>query len=149
MSESNTVSEHPMKVSVKGVERDPALKAEDGWIDMDVRWLVTSENVGSENSVFGLTIFPPGSKHDIHRHPNAEEIEYIVSGSGVAQVGDDNVEISAGELVFVPRNEYHGFHNTSDGETVMVWTYAPAASLEEAGYIRREDDEAGDSQPSA
>jgi len=142
MSTGQPLSSHPMKVTLEGTPRDPALKAEDGWIDMDVRWLVTAANVGAENSVFGLTIFPPGSKHDIHRHPNAEEIEYIVSGSGVAQVGDDDVEISAGELVFVPKNEYHGFHNTSDGETVMVWTYAPAASLEEAGYIRREDDEA-------
>ncbi len=149
MSENETVSEHPMKVRLDGVERDPALKADDGWIDMDVRWLVTADNVGAENSVFGLTIFPPGAKHDIHRHPNAEEIEYIVSGSGVAQVGEDNVEISAGELVFVPQNEYHGFHNTSDAETVMVWTYAPAASLEQAGYIRKEDDEAGDSAPAA
>jgi mannose-6-phosphate isomerase-like protein (cupin superfamily) len=84
----------------------------------------------------------PGAKHDVHRHPNAEEVEYIVSGSGVAQVGEADVEISAGELVFVPANEYHGFHNTSDGETVMVWTYAPAASLEEAGYIRKADDQA-------
>jgi len=25
----------------------------------------------------------------------------------------------------------------------MVWTYAPAPSLDEAGYVRREDDEAG------
>jgi quercetin dioxygenase-like cupin family protein len=139
MSDGNTVSEHPMKVTLDGVGPDPALKSEDGWIDMDVRWLVTSKNVGSEHSVFGLTIFPPGAKHDIHRHPNAEEVEYIVSGSGVAQVGDENVEIAAGELVFVPTNEYHGFHNTSDGETVMVWTYAPAASLEEAGYVRKED----------
>jgi quercetin dioxygenase-like cupin family protein len=136
------LSSHPMKVTVAGTPQDPALKAEDGWIDMDVRWLVTSETVGAKDSVFGLTVFPPGAKHDIHRHPHAEEIEYIVSGSGVAQVGDDDVEISAGELVYVPANEYHGFHNTSDGETVMVWTYAPAASLEEAGYIRKADDEA-------
>jgi quercetin dioxygenase-like cupin family protein len=143
MSESKPLSEHPMKVTVAGMPGDPELKADDGWIDMDVKWLVTSANVGAESSVFGLTVFPPGAKHDIHRHPNAEEVEYIVSGSGVAQVGEDDVEISAGELVFVPRNEYHGFHNTSDGETVMVWTYAPAASLEEAGYIRKVDDEAG------
>lgn len=142
MSESKPLSTHPMKVTVAKTPGDASLKADDGWIDMDVRWLVTSESVGSKSSVFGLTVFPPGAKHDIHRHPNAEEVEYIVSGSGVAQVGDDEVELKAGELVFVPANEYHGFHNTSDGETVMVWTYAPAASLEEAGYVRKADDEA-------
>jgi quercetin dioxygenase-like cupin family protein len=143
MSESGSVvSEHPMKVTVAGTPSDASLHASDGWMDMNVKWLVTSMSVGAASCVFGLTVFPPGSKHDIHRHPNAEETEYIVSGSGIAAVGDDNVRIGAGELVFVPRNEYHGFHNDTDTETVMVWTYAPAASLEEAGYIRREDDEA-------
>jgi quercetin dioxygenase-like cupin family protein len=140
MSENETVSEHAMKVRVDEVERDPALKADDGWIDMDVRWLVTSANVGSENSVFGLTIFPPGAKHDIHRHPNAEEFEYLVSGHGIARVGDADVELGPGEVVFVPTNDYHGFENTGDEPVFMIWGYAGAASLEEAGYIRYVDD---------
>jgi quercetin dioxygenase-like cupin family protein len=38
--------------------------------------------------------------------------------------------------VFVPRNEVHGFHNDTDEETVMIWTYGGAASLEEAGFVR-------------
>jgi quercetin dioxygenase-like cupin family protein len=143
MSESEVKQDHPMKVTVDRTPSDESLQASDGWMDMDVRWLVTSKTVGSENCVFGLTYFAPGAKHDIHRHPNAEETEYIVSGSGVAAVGDDNVRVDAGEMIFVPRNEYHGFHNDTDTEAVMVWTYAPAASLEEAGYVRREDDEAG------
>ena len=143
MSEvEKVVTEHPLKVTVAGTRSDESLQASDGWMDMDVKWLVTSSSVGAESCVFGITVFPPGARHDIHRHPNAEETEYIVAGSGVAAVGDDAVRIEAGELVFVPRNEYHGFHNDSDVETVMVWTYAPAASLEEAGYVRREDDEA-------
>jgi quercetin dioxygenase-like cupin family protein len=136
------MDDHPMKVTVAGTPTDASLEASDGWMDMDVKWLVTSESVGAEHCVFGITVFPPGAKHDIHRHPNAEETEYIVSGSGIAAVGDDDVRIGTGEMVFVPRNEYHGFHNDSDRETVMVWTYAPVASLEQAGYIRREDDEA-------
>jgi quercetin dioxygenase-like cupin family protein len=139
---SEPVSTHPMKVTVAGTPSDQTLESADGWMDMDVKWLVTSESVGAESSVFGITVFPPGSKHDIHRHPHAEEIEYLVSGSGVAQVGDADVLLEAGELVFVPKNDYHGFHTTSETETaVMVWTYAPAASLSEAGYIRKVDDE--------
>ena len=64
MSESKTLSEHPRKVTV-GYAGNPALNADDGWIDMDVKWLVTSENVGAENTVFGLHHLPPGAKHDI------------------------------------------------------------------------------------
>src|SRR5207342_3216387 len=144
MSETTRrVVEHPMKKGFDTTPSDAALRAEDGWVDMDVRWLLTRETVGAEHSVFGITVFPPGAKHDIHRHPNAEEVEYLMSGSGIAYVGDDAVELGPGEAVFVPQNEYHGFENTSDGEVVMAWYYAGAASLDDAGFVtRREDEEA-------
>jgi quercetin dioxygenase-like cupin family protein len=134
------VSEHPMKTSFEATPSDSALRSEDGWVDMDVRWLLTRETVGSEQSVFGITVFPPGSKHDIHRHPNAEEFEYLVSGRGIARVGDADVELGPGEVVFVPKNDYHGFENTGAEPVVMIWGYAGAASLDEAGYVRYIDD---------
>ena len=122
-----------MKKSFDATPSDAALRAEDGWVDMDVRWLLTRESVGAEHSVFGITVFPPGSKHDIHRHPNAEEFEYLVSGRGIARVGDADVELGPGEVVFVPKNDYHGFENTGDEPVFMIWGYAGAASLDEAG----------------
>lgn len=140
MESAQPVQEHPMKVTVAGTNSDASLKAADGWVDMDVKWLVTSQSVGAEQTVFGITVFPPGAKHEIHRHPNVEETEYVVRGSGVAQVGDADVRLDEGELVFVPKNEYHGFHNTSDDFAVMLWCYGGAGSLEEAGYIRRDDE---------
>ena len=80
---------------------------------------------------------PPGAKHDIHRHPHAEETEYIVEGHGVARVGDDDVAMGPGDIVFVPTDAYHGFYNTSETErAVMVWCYGGAGTLAEAGYIR-------------
>jgi len=110
---------------------------------MDVRWLVTSDTVGAKKTVFGVTYFPPGSRHEIHRHPHAEEVEYMISGSGIAYVGDDAIEVGPGDAVFVPQDAYHGFENDSEDEAVMAWCYAGAASLEAAGFVtRREDDEA-------
>ena len=135
------VSDHPLKRSLDATPSDLALRPEDGWVDMDVRWLLTRDSVGAERSVFGVTVFPTGSKQDVHRHPNAEEWEYLVSGSGIARVGDADVELGqAGEVVFVPKNDYHGFENTGDEPVFMIWGYAGAASLEEAGYIRYVDD---------
>jgi quercetin dioxygenase-like cupin family protein len=109
---------------------------------MDVRWLVTRETVGATATVFGVTTFPPGAKHELHRHPNAEEVEYIVSGRGIAFIGEDAVELGAGEAVFVPRNAYHGFENHADEDVVMAWCYAGAATLADAGFMTREEDEA-------
>lgn len=136
-----SVDLHPYKVSLAGTPSDPGIP-ERGWLNMDVRWLVTASSVGAKQSVFGVTNFPPGSRHEIHRHPNAEEVEYLVSGSGIAYVDDDAIELGPGEAVFVPRNAYHGFENTSDAEVVMAWMYAGAASLEAAGFVTRSEDEA-------
>ena len=137
-----SVNQHPYKVSIHETESSPGIP-ERGWLNMDVRWLITRDSVGASNAVFGVTYFPPGASHEIHRHPNAEEVEYLISGSGIAYVGDDAVELSPGEAVFVPQNAYHGFENNSDAEVVMAWCYAGAASLEDAGFVtQREDEEA-------
>ena len=90
----------------------------------------------------GRTIMPPGvkSKHAIHRHPNAEEWEYIVSGVALKHVGGESFTLRAGELAFIPRNVYHGLENASDTEPlVTLWGYCGASSLEEAGYVIPED----------
>lgn len=143
-SARQVVRDHPMKVRVDSFAADGTLKAEDGWVDMNVKFLITKDSVGASETVFGITIFPPGAKHDIHRHPNAEETEYIVEGHGIARVGDDDVEMGPGDIVFVKADDYHGFYNTSETDrAVMVWCYGGAASLEEAGYVREADDAAG------
>jgi oxalate decarboxylase/phosphoglucose isomerase-like protein (cupin superfamily) len=138
------LDEHPKKISIEDVAPGRVELPEagrPGWIDMDVRWLVTRQTVGSDDSVFGVTYFPPGAQHEIHRHENAEEVEYLIQGHGVARIGEDDVTMGVGDAVFVPRNDYHGFRNTSETETaVMVWCYAGAASLDEAGYITEERD---------
>jgi quercetin dioxygenase-like cupin family protein len=112
---------------------------------MDVRWLVTEATVGAKSTVFGVTTFAPGSRHESHRHPHAEEVEYVVAGHGVAYVDDDAVALGPGEALFVPRNAYHGFANESDEDVVLAWYYAGAASLEAAGFVTRKEDEAASS----
>jgi quercetin dioxygenase-like cupin family protein len=135
-----TDTDHPSKVSLADTAADPGLP-DRGWVDMDVHWLITDETVGAKQTVFGVTIFPPGARHEIHRHPNAEEVEYLVSGHGIAYIGNDAVDLAPGEAVFVPQNAYHGFANTSDSAVVMAWHYAGAASLEAAGFVTRTEDE--------
>jgi mannose-6-phosphate isomerase-like protein (cupin superfamily) len=131
------VDKHPRKTSLQSVKTPLEERPEagrPGWVEMDVRWLVTRETVGSEQSVFG-------SRHEVHRHENAEEVEYLIAGEGIARVGDDDVVMGVGDAVFVPRNDYHGFRNTSATETaVMAWSYHGAASLAEAGYVTEQDD---------
>jgi quercetin dioxygenase-like cupin family protein len=141
MSGRPVLQEHRSKVHVDSFTPEGNLREEDGWVNMNVKFLISRDSVESQKTVFGITIFPPGAKHDIHRHPHAEETEYIVEGHGIARVGDDDVAMGPGDIVFVPEDDYHGFYNTSETErAVMVWCYGGAASLQEAGYVREVDE---------
>lgn len=131
------VTEHPQKVRVVDIPNG-SHRADEGWINMKVQWVITKTSGGSESSVFGITTFPPGSRHDIHRHKSAEEIEYLISGEGIARIGDADVAMVPGDVVIAKKNESHGFWNTSATEdAVLLWFYAGAADLEEAGYEHR------------
>ncbi|MCY4086257.1 MAG: cupin domain-containing protein [Actinomycetia bacterium] len=137
---------HPLKPVMDELPSDDSLTEERGWIDMDVKWLITNETVGSTKTVVGRTVFPPGAMHDLHRHPNAEEWEYVLKGTGVKHVGQDAIEVKAGEIVFVPADEYHALENPSATETlVTIWGYCGAGSLEDAGYFTPADDGIADS----
>jgi quercetin dioxygenase-like cupin family protein len=142
------VDDHPQKVRVDDVTIDPNLSADAGWVNMAVQWIVTRDTVGSERTVFGVTTLPPGAHHDIHRHPNAEEVEYLVEGEGLARVGNVNVRMRAGDVVVCKAGELHGFFNTSETDkAVLVWCYGGAPSLEEAGYEYVPDTPQGEGSP--
>jgi quercetin dioxygenase-like cupin family protein len=137
-----STTEHHLKTSGGEIASDASLTEERGWHQMDVRWLITRESMGATKTVVGRTFFPPGGRHDLHRHPNAEEWEYVLSGEGIKRVGDEAFRIGEGELVFCPQDVYHGMENASQTEPlVTIWGYCGAGSLEEAGYILPEDDQ--------
>lgn len=130
-------------VSYDAVKPRGDLTPERGWIDMDVRWMITDQSVGARYSTMGRTTLRPGSKHDIHRHPNAEEWEFVISGTAIKHIGGGSVEMKPGDVVFVPANVYHGLENASSTELLhTVWGYGGVASLEDAGYIIPSDDTA-------
>lgn len=135
--DAGAVEHHPQKIVVASVPTDDSLTVDDGWLDMGVQWIVTRDRVpAARHTVFGITTFPPGARHAIHRHPHAEEVEYLIEGAGIARIGDAKVVMRAGEVIFVAVGEAHGFWNTSDTDpAVMVWCYGGAASLTEAGYV--------------
>ena len=134
------VDEHPKKVRVADVEPNLSHRADEGWVNMAVQWVITKDRGGAKKSVFGITTFPPNSHHDIHRHAHAEEIEYLIEGHGLARIGDVDVRMEPGDVVIAHADENHGFRNTSSTErAVLLWFYGGASSLEDAGYVHDPD----------
>ena len=98
-------------------------------------WSITP-TAGARNVVFGRTVFAPGeSVHQLHRHPGAEEVVYLVRRRGVATNGDEEIALEPGDSAFHPQGEWHGFYNTSPTEEAeMIWVWAGASSKQDAGY---------------
>jgi quercetin dioxygenase-like cupin family protein len=127
------------RVRVGEVEPIPGLGPSEGWVGMTVQFLVDAAGASSEHVVFGRAVFAPGkSEHQWHRHPGAEEFAFIVRGQGIVLDGDNEIPVSAGDVVFHPKGAWHGFRNTSDVEEAeMIWGWAGAASKAQAGYELR------------
>jgi mannose-6-phosphate isomerase-like protein (cupin superfamily) len=124
------------KINQKDVLPDKSLRGEDGWNRMQVQWLCTKDNLGSKHAVLGRTVFPPnGASHENHVHENAEEILYVVSGRGKARVADEEFDIEAGDVVFIPVGAEHFFINTDSNEEMeTIWLYGGVGTLKDSGY---------------
>lgn len=86
-----------------------------GFGNMDIRFLLTDNTVGTTEVSLYRTIFPQGfSAHHKHIHIDTEEIVYGVRGSGVIGIVEEDgevvdVEISHGVAVFIPKNYIHWY----------------------------------------
>ncbi|MBC7578716.1 MAG: cupin domain-containing protein [Tardiphaga sp.] len=55
----------------------------------------------------GATIAIQDGNVPKHMHPNTNEIQYILEGSGTIWLGDQEVAVKAGDLVIIPKGTAH------------------------------------------
>ena len=122
------------RTSLNDVPVVGGLRADQGWVDMQVRFLIDAASAGSEHFVLGWTVLPPGARHDRHSHPNADEFLIVLAGAGEVYTEGENEPATTGDVILTPRGHLHGFDNTGDEDVVLVWGWVGAGSLEAAGY---------------
>jgi quercetin dioxygenase-like cupin family protein len=124
--------------SLSKMQGDAALDADAGFIGLGVFWLATRDTVGSNDFLLGASTFEPGGLHEHHRHPRGDEFLYILEGGGEHLTPDGAVPLNAGEIAYIPANEYHGFKNPAGVLTRTLFGYFGPATLAEAGYEVRD-----------
>ena len=87
--------------------------------------IVDRELVNSEFMVAGLTIFEPGESSSLHNHPESEEINYIVRGSGKVLSDGEEEEFGSNSFMFIPKGVFHRHVNTGDEPLWLTFTYTP------------------------
>jgi mannose-6-phosphate isomerase-like protein (cupin superfamily) len=59
-------------------------------------------------SADGATISIQDGNVGKHMHPNTNEIQYILDGTGTIWLGDRQVQVKPGDLVVIPKETAHG-----------------------------------------
>ncbi|WP_123535692.1 cupin domain-containing protein [Halosimplex salinum] len=90
-----------------------------------LKWMATPDVNGSERLSAGVVQLEPGEGHDLHEHPDSDEILYFLAGEGEQTVAGDTREVSAGEMIYVPEGVEHGTRNTGWETLKLLAVYAP------------------------
>ncbi len=69
---------------------------------------------------------PAGKAHQFHRHPEMEEIIYVISGKAEQWVDEKVQVLNPGEMAHIPKNVIHGTYNPFDEPLVFLAILAPA-----------------------
>ena len=121
------------RTNLRDVPKVEGLKRDDGWVDMQVQFLIDKKSAGADH-VVGWTVLKPGASHEQHLHRNCDEFFIVLKGKGHI-ITDKGLEPSGeGDVVYSPRGVWHGFNNTSDEDVVLVWGWMGAGSIEDSGY---------------
>ena len=89
-------------------------------------WMSRPGLTEAEELLLVRVSMPPGKAHQFHRHPEMEEIIYVVSGKAEQWVEDKHQILGPGEMAHIPKDVVHGTYNPFDDTLVFLAILAPA-----------------------
>jgi quercetin dioxygenase-like cupin family protein len=89
-------------------------------------------NTGARQlTVIDVTL-APGKGHDFHKHPDQEEVIYVVAGKVEQWIDRDKRVLGPGDSAFIPAGVVHASFNMGDGNASIVAILGPCVG--ETGY---------------
>ncbi len=125
MSDAKTTMPRPRDLVVRAADR-ARLPEETSKHPMnprsEIHGFMLSRMVGLKRVGLNWIRIPPGKESFIyHVHHTEEELMYVLSGRGVAEIGDEEIEIGPGDFLgFPPRTLAHHLRNTGSEDLVYL-----------------------------
>jgi mannose-6-phosphate isomerase-like protein (cupin superfamily) len=94
-------------------------------------WLLARGDVADDKLAVTWVEVAPGGRQIPHNHPEVQ-VYVIVAGKGRMLVGEEQKEVSAGELVHVPSGSMHGIENIGESTLTYISAANPAFDYTEA-----------------
>ncbi len=90
-----------------------------------MKWFVSPVTIPGAANSQGEVIVNPGQGHSRHLHEHADELIYVISGTGTQTVGDEEFPITEGDTVYIPMGTLHSTMNTGWRTLRLIVTYTP------------------------
>jgi mannose-6-phosphate isomerase-like protein (cupin superfamily) len=77
--------------------------------------------VSQDGATVDVQMGPAGK----HLHTDADEVQYVVEGTGTEWLGDKQVALKPGVMLLIPRNTPHGGTVETSGHVKMIAIHTP------------------------
>jgi quercetin dioxygenase-like cupin family protein len=89
-------------------------------------WLCRPDIVEAEQLLLVRVHMPPGKAHAFHKHPEMEEIIYILEGTAEQWVDREKRILGPGQIAHIPRDMVHGTYNAGSSTLRFLAILSPA-----------------------
>jgi quercetin dioxygenase-like cupin family protein len=89
-------------------------------------WLCRPGLVDAKQLLLVRVHMPPGQGHAFHRHPEMEEIIYILEGQAEQWVDREKRILGPGDIAHIPKDMVHGTYNAGTNTLHFLAILSPA-----------------------
>lgn len=91
-------------------------------LDESDLWIIkASPKSGTQGSVLVYDEMPRGSTSGIHYHTDADELFYVLEGFGTILIGEQDIAIESGDVIFIPAGMDHRITSSVDHPLKVIY----------------------------
>ena len=95
-------------------------------------WVSRPPSTGAEQLTVIDVDLLPGNGHDFHKHPDQEEVIFVIDGEIEQWLETEKQTLKPGDAVFIPKDVVHASFNVGDQPAKLLAILGPCVG--EGGY---------------
>lgn len=84
-------------------------------------------STGARQLTVGEAIITPGQGHSFHKHPDQEELIYVLAGEVEQWLEREKRILRPGDSVFIPAGMVHASFNAGESDATILAVFGPSA----------------------
>ncbi len=96
------------------------------------RWLSNRPATGAKQLLVSDLALYPGKGHDFHKHPDQEEMVYVLAGTIEQWIDREKRNLGTGDSAFIPADVVHATFNVGEADARLLVILGPCVGT--TGY---------------